>query len=81
MITESDRLASALEVAAQLWPEAENDKGALLRRILETGIDAIEQQAAGRLRDRQAAIRRSAGAMTSVWPANWREELRDEWPA
>jgi hypothetical protein len=81
MITESDRLAHALESAAELWPDAKDDKGALVRRIVESGIEAVELQVAKRLSDRRVAIARSAGAMTSVWPANWRQELRDEWPA
>jgi hypothetical protein len=81
MITESDRLAEALQIAAKLWPEANGDKGVLLRRILEIGVDAVERELAERDESRLGALSAAAGSLTGVWPVAWREELRDEWPA
>jgi hypothetical protein len=81
MITESDRLSRALESAAELWPDAQGEKGVLLRRILDAGIVAIEEEKDKRISARLGAITRSAGCMTGTWPATWREELRGEWPA
>ena len=81
MITESDRIAEALESAATLWPELGADRGLLLRKILETGAEAIEQQVRDRNESRRLAVAKSAGSLDGVWPANWRDELRDEWPA
>jgi|AntAceMinimDraft_12_1070368.scaffolds.fasta_scaffold04559_7 hypothetical protein len=81
MMTESDRLARALESAAELWPDAQEEKGVLLRRILDAGIVAIEEAKDKRISSRLGAITRSAGCVTGIWPATWREELRGEWPA
>jgi hypothetical protein len=81
MITESDRIAEALEAASTIWPELESDRGLLLRKILETGAEAIEQQVRARNESRRTAVEKSAGSLDGVWPANWRDELRDEWPA
>jgi hypothetical protein len=81
MITESDRLASALTTAAALWPEAKGDKGVLLRRILEAGIETVETRQAEEAERFRAAVSLAAGSMTGVWPVTWREELRHEWPA
>jgi len=81
MITESNRLSGALDEAALLWPEAKNDRGALLRKILDTGITAIEEEHKKRTQQRLDAVTQVAGSMPGVWPAHWREDLRDEWPA
>lgn len=81
MITETDRLSSALEVAAEVWPEIAGEKGLLLRRILERGIDEVEKAGQGRVASRRVAIETLAGSMTGVWPPGWRKQLRDESPA
>jgi hypothetical protein len=81
MITESDRIAEALANAEQIWPDLRSDRGALLRLILETGMQEIAKQAKAANPTRLNAIGSSAGSLDGVWPANWREELRDEWPA
>lgn len=81
MITESDRIADALSVAETIWPELAQDRAALLRKILETGIETLEARISDRGAARLAAVEQSAGLLTDVWPANWRAELRDEWPA
>lgn len=81
MITETDRLSSALEVAAEVWPDAAGEKGLLLRRILERGIDEVEKEGHARLAGRHHTLDDLAGSMTGVWPPGWREQLRDEWPA
>jgi hypothetical protein len=81
MITESDRLTRALEDAGVLWPEANGDRGVLLRRILEAGMKTVEEEKNEREGARRTAIDIVAGSMAGVWPADWRSELRDEWPA
>lgn len=81
MITETDRLSSALDAAATLWPEANGDKGALLRRVLEAGIETVETRRAEEAERFFGAVTLAAGSMTGVWPDTWREELRHEWPA
>lgn len=81
MITESDRLAKALDSAQSLWPEIQGDRGALLRRIIDAGVDVIERDRADQDNLRHTLISGLAGSMAGVWPAGWRDELRDEWPA
>ena len=80
MITESDRLAEALDSAGALWPEIEGDRGALLRRIIEAGVEAIQEETKRREDQRQDLVAAVAGTMTGIWPVGWRDELRDEWP-
>jgi hypothetical protein len=81
MITESDRIADALASAERIWPELRSDRASLLKRILETGMQEVEKQAAALDPARLSAVAKSAGSLNGVWPTNWREELRDEWPA
>jgi hypothetical protein len=81
MVTESDRLSEGLTRAAELWPEVSHDKGQLLRRLVDTGIDAVLEESVVRTQERANAIQRVAGSLGGVWPDSWREGLRDEWPA
>lgn len=81
MITESDHLAAALDEAATLWPELAGQRTALLRRIIDEGIDALEGQRHEIQQSRREAVLSRAGSMSGVWPAGWREQLHGEWPA
>lgn len=81
MITESDRIAEALKSAELLWPELRGDSSALLRKILETGMAEVQKSVATRAESRLGAISKAAGSLSGTWPSNWRDELRDEWPA
>jgi hypothetical protein len=81
MITESDRISQAVESASMIWPELQGDRSALLKRILESGVVLVEQQAKDLVTAKRKAIETAAGSMEGIWPANWRSELRDEWPA
>lgn len=81
MITESDRLSEGLTRAAELWPDVSHDKGQLLRRLVDTGVDAVLEESAACTQERTEAIHRVAGSLSGVWPDSWRDELRDEWRA
>ena len=81
MITENERLAGAIDAAAELWPELASSRSALVRKIIDSGIDSVEQERTSRHNVRRSAVERSAGALTGTWPSDWREQLRDEWPA
>lgn len=80
MITESDELAHALDAAARIWPEYRNNRSELLRQIVRVGADRVEHKETERVAKRKAAIEASAGTFPSLWPVNWREQMRDEWP-
>lgn len=81
MITESDELSSALNLAAARWPELASDRGKLLRKVLEVGIDSLISAAEGAKEARLEHINKIAGSMGDTWPSGWKEELRADWPA
>jgi NAD-dependent DNA ligase len=80
MITETDQLATALNQAANLWPELSGQRTLLLRKILEVGIESIGEDTAKLTDARLANIQKLAGSMDDVWPSNWKEELAEDWP-
>lgn len=80
MVTETDDVARALDAAARVWPELRANRAALLRRVLERGIEAIERDDDARRARRLAAIRAGAGSLTGVYRPNEAQLLRDEWP-
>lgn len=79
MITETDQISAALAHAAKLWPELAGQRTLLLRKVLEVGIEKIEQEATTKSKGRISSIEKLAGSMDGVWPANWREELAEDW--
>lgn len=81
MITESDALARGLDEAALIWPEFENERAELLRRILERGIESLKHEQQEKIDARKAAIAAAAGSLPGLWPENYLDELRAEWPA
>jgi precorrin-6B methylase 1 len=66
MITESDALAKAIDDAANLWPDIADERAEILRRLIERGIESVETEVNEKL---------------GIWPENYLEELRSEWPA
>jgi hypothetical protein len=80
MITESDALAKAIDDAARLWPEVKDERAELLRRLIERGIEAVEAEQNERLEARRKAVKEAAGSLSGIWPENWREEMRADWP-
>ena len=81
MITETDDIATVLDAAASRWPDSADNRTELIRRLLLEQLPGDAEARAERLKSRQALIRAGAGSVTGVWPQNWREELRSEWPA
>jgi hypothetical protein len=81
MITETDQLSIALAQAEKLWPEFAGQRTLLLRKVLEVGIETIEQEATQKTKSRIAGVEKLAGSMPGVWPANWKQELAEDWPS
>lgn len=80
VITETDELASALDTAENLWPECQGQRGALLGKLIDAGIDFVNASKDSRQRAKLDAIEVAAGSMPGMWPAKWREQTRSEWP-
>lgn len=79
MVTETDELAAALDVAAARWPG--RSRRELLLLLVAEGRKAIEADREGDLAARRAAIEATRGALTGAYEPGYLERLRDDWPA
>jgi hypothetical protein len=79
-VTETDEIARAVDRASRIWPDLREDRGALLERIVERGIGALDREAEDWLARRRAAIRDGAGSLSGVYRPDEAQLLRDEWP-
>jgi hypothetical protein len=79
-ITETNEIARALRDAAQRWPDDRGRPAKLLVDLVKEGHRAISGDAERRLAERRAAIERTSGIFTGVYPPNYLEQLRDDWP-
>ena len=79
-ITETDELAAALDAAAARWPEVRSRRELLLR-LVEEGREVIDRDRDEETARRQAAIRRTSGALTGAYEPGELKRLRDDWPA
>ena len=79
-LTETDELASALDAAAARWPEV-HSRRELLLRLVEEGREVIDRDRDEETARRQAAIRRTSGALTGAYEPGELKRLRDDWPA
>lgn len=75
MLTETDDLTAALTDAALAWPELAGDKGALLKRLIEAGAQAV--RGSGGIRQ---LVAEAAGAASGCYPPDARATLLAEWP-
>jgi len=81
MLTESDEVADALRDAARRWPEDRERPAKLLLDLVREGHKAIAAEEDAATARRLAAIERTAGVLTGVYPPGYLEQLRDDWPA
>ena len=80
-ITETDDIASALEMAAKTWPELAHKPGALLRRLILLGRNTLVHDRATAADAREQSIDATAGALAGVFGPNYLHALREDWPA
>ncbi len=80
-ITETDDVARAIDMAAEVWPELRDDRAGLLRRLIALGAERLEESGIERAARRLAAIRMHAGALGGVYLDDDAQALREEWPA
>lgn len=80
-ITETDDVARALDRAADHWPQDASKRGQLLLHLVQAGNRTLEHVDAEQRLRRQAAVQRTAGALTGVYPSDYLRRLRDDWPS
>ena len=79
-ITETDDVAQALDAAAGRWPQDAGARSRLLLRLIAAGQQAIAADAESEARRRTEAVKRTAGAFTSIYPPDYLARLREDWP-
>lgn len=80
-ITETEDITSALEVARRAWPELADRPGALLRRLIHAGQEAVSADRHELFESRRHAIERTAGTLTGVYGPGYLQRIREDWPA
>lgn len=78
-VTETDDVAVALDAAARRWPDL--SRAQLLVRLALEGHHSAQQAHEDRRRRRLEAVRKHSGTLTGAYGPDYREHLRDEWPA
>jgi hypothetical protein len=78
-VTETDDLAAALDAAAQRWPGL--SRAQLIVRLALEGSRGAEEASAERIERQLQAVRRTSGALTGAYGADYLAELRRDWPA
>jgi hypothetical protein len=81
LITETDQVANALDVAARRWPEDRHSRAKLLLHLVEEGHRVLIGEADERRQARLAAIRRTSGSLAGIYDGDYLERLREDWPA
>jgi hypothetical protein len=79
LVTETDVLAAALDLAAQRWPSLSRPQ--LLVRLALEGHRAAQQAEDERHQRRLDAIEEHAGALTGSYGPDYLARLRQDWPA
>ncbi len=79
-ITETDRVAQAIDRAAQRWPDERGSRARLLQRLIEEGEHAIQERGEDAARLRREAIARTSGALTGTYGEDYLDRLRQDWP-
>jgi phytoene/squalene synthetase len=80
MITESERIARALDDAAQRWPTDCGNRVKLLLRLVEEGHRAVLDQRAQDVVAQREVVCRTSGALTGVFGDGYLTALRQGWP-
>jgi hypothetical protein len=80
VITETDKVAKALDDAARRWPEDAGSRSKLLLRLLEEGHHSVIGEREARAQARREAVAHTSGALTGAFADAYLTELREDWP-
>lgn len=76
MLTETDSMRRALDLAARRWPEHRDRRSRLLARLVDDWAQHEQQVQESRHED----LRAVAGSLTGVYTGRSVRDLHDEWP-
>lgn len=80
VVTETDDIAAALDIAVKRWPEIADSRSRLLVALVKEGAKRVEEQEESALEKRLRAITEASGALTGTFPPGYLEDLRKDWP-
>lgn len=79
VITETDALATALDLGQKRWPEL--SRGRVASRLVEEGARALKDEQADAVQRRREALRNPPRRAHAWYPAGYLRDLRHDWPA
>jgi hypothetical protein len=74
LLTETDDIAAAIDTAAPLFPG--ESRADVLRHLVTLGAAQVQASQAGRRR----TVRELAGLYSGLFPADYLDDLRVDWP-
>jgi hypothetical protein len=80
-VTETDDIAGALEIAAEIWPDLADKPGALVRRLILVGRDTLAHDRDTAAEKRREVVDETAGELAGVFGPKYLRRLREDWPA
>ena len=80
VVTETDDVAAALDLAAKRWPEVADSRSRLLVALVHEGAERVREQDESALEQRLRVISEVSGSLRDVFPRGYIEELRKDWP-
>lgn len=78
-VTETPRLARALDLAAKRWPGESRSR--LLLRLIDIGGGTLEQEQNTGDENHRAAVTASSGRYAGAFGPDYLTDLRGDWPA
>ncbi|WP_353952060.1 hypothetical protein V6K52_01065 [Knoellia sp. S7-12] len=80
VVTETDDIAAALDLAVKRWPEIADSRSRLLVALVKEGAEHLREDEESALEERLRTINELAGSMTGTFPPGYLEDLRKDWP-
>lgn len=79
-VTETDRVARALDAAARRWPEDRASRGRLLVHLIDLGWSSLQIELTDDDDAWQHTVDQTAGVLAGVYGAGYLDRMREEWP-